>query len=94
MIISTYQVQTVLKTHPNMHLNPIHSEGVSFDPPGTLAEIKYIKNIKKVALTGLDVRKDRIALLKSMISKGNYPVSGEAIAEKMINRSLVDNILK
>lgn len=94
MIISTYQVQTVLKAHPGVHLTPMHSGEISFDPPETLAELKYVKNIKKAALTGLDVRKDRIALLKSMILKGNYPVSGEAIAEKMINRSLVDNILK
>jgi negative regulator of flagellin synthesis FlgM len=41
-----------------------------------------------------DVRTDKVAELKSQIEKGTYEIKSEAIAEKMIRDSLLNDIFK
>jgi negative regulator of flagellin synthesis FlgM len=40
-----------------------------------------------------DVREDRVAELKKVIDSGSYQVSGKEIAEKMLERSVIDRLV-
>ncbi len=37
-----------------------------------------------------DVREDKVAELKQQVRSGNYDVSGEEVAEKMIEEAIID----
>lgn len=41
-----------------------------------------------------NIRSQKIEMLKKEIKKGTYKVKGEIIAEKAINRSILDDVLQ
>lgn len=97
MIISSAQIHAVLKAknQPKRKKNTPNVKGRSSktDPVESSGELQMVDKIKQAVLQENDVRPDKVAIIKYKISKGNYPISGSAVADKMISRSLVDSIL-
>ena len=97
MIISNSQVQTVLKLNG---LNNYQKRTQSYEKvPLNKADVLVLSNrakelgvAKEQVLKSPDVRADRETNLKNLIQDGNYQISGTEIAQKMINRSLVDEL--
>ena len=57
--------------------------------PEISQKAKHLAQAKRVADSAPDVRMDKVNELKERISKGEYRVSPEALADKMINEHLV-----
>ena len=53
---------------------------------------KEIKKINDVLEMTPDVRADRVAELKKLVQEDRYKVDSEALAEKMIDQSIIDLI--
>jgi len=56
------------------------------------AESKEIKKINDVLEMTPEVRADRVAELKKLVQEDRYQVDSEALAEKMIDQSIIDLI--
>lgn len=56
------------------------------------AQSKEIKKINDVLEMTPEVRGDRVAELKKLVQDGRYQVNNEALAEKIINESIIDLI--
>jgi len=57
--------------------------------PEISQKAKHLAQAKRLADTAPDIRMDKVNALKERISKGEYHVSPEALADKMINEHLV-----
>lgn len=97
MIISLSQVNAVLKaknTSDQTTNTPDAKECSSttdrLEPSG---ELQMVDKVKRAVLQETDIRPDKVAIIKYKIAKGNYPISGSEVADKMVSRSLVDSIL-
>ena len=56
------------------------------------AQSKEMQKINDVLEMTPDVRAERVAELKKLVQQGGYQVDSEAVAEKMINQSIIDLI--
>ena len=54
---------------------------------------KEIQKVRETVEASPDVRMDKVKKLKNEIESGSYNVKGEAIAEEVIKRSLIDTLL-
>jgi negative regulator of flagellin synthesis FlgM len=97
MIISGQQVQCLLKAH-QAGLSKRKPELVVAEGKTDKLELSnYAKEFKiatDLVLKSPDIRVDRVSNLKKQIVEGNYQVSGDDIAVKMFDRSLVDEIAR
>ncbi|MGE5557368.1 MAG: flagellar biosynthesis anti-sigma factor FlgM [Bacillota bacterium] len=101
MIISNSQVQTVLKIYANQieELRK-NTQGKSLKKEDIMVaqekkEQKAMESKIKHSLASTpEVRTDKVADLKKRIAEGKYDVTSRMIAEKMLNRSLIDGTLK
>lgn len=97
MIISNKQVQNILKLERINSLKkkePLKeaaavSKNDSLVLSGRAQELNFAK---EQVLKSPEVRADKIRELKKQIEEGNYQVSWDEVAEKMIGRSLVDEL--
>lgn len=93
MIISAGQVQSLLKLQLNSYKKntPVTSvSGLKADSLELSNRAKEMQLAKEITLKSPDVRADKISELKKQIKEGKYQVSAADIADKMIDRSLVD----
>lgn len=98
MIISNKQVQNILqlervdslkKKTTTLGGTATTGKNDSLVLSGQAQELNFAK---EQALKSPEVRADKILELKTQIEEGNYQVSGNEIAAKMIGRSLVDEL--
>lgn len=96
MIVSEEQVRNVLKMHHQLQAENRPAAKM----PETNTELSnlstHTQEISSIMLSlskTSDVRKERVAALKSNIIQGKYQPTAVHIASKMVNRSLVDNTL-
>ncbi len=54
------------------------------------ATARDIQQLRNVIAELPDIREEKVQDLKSRIEQGNYNVSGDQIAEKMVGESLID----
>ena len=97
MIISNKQVQTVLQLNQcyNYAKQPVVQEKQALKRGDVLVlsnRVQELNLIKEQVLKSPDVRADKVNELKQLIHNGTYNVSGSDIAQKMIERSLVDEL--
>lgn len=97
MIISNKQVQNILKLERINSLKkkePLkETAAVSKNDSLVLSDRAQELNFaKEQVLKSPEVRADKIRELKKQIEEGNYQVSWDEVAEKMIGRSLVDEL--
>ncbi|HHW54839.1 MAG: flagellar biosynthesis anti-sigma factor FlgM [bacterium] len=57
------------------------------------AEAREIQRVKELARQAPDVRREKVEEVKGQIEAGTYKVSGEEIAEKLLSRLLVDELI-
>lgn len=97
MIISNKQVQNILqlerinslKKKTGLKETAATGKSDSLVLSGRAQELNFAK---EQVLKSPEVRADKILELKGKIEGGNYQVSGNDIAAKMIGRSLVDEL--
>ena len=53
-----------------------------------------INRIREIVQKTPDIRGERVALLREKIASGNYNVSGQEIADKMLREHLLEDALK
>ncbi len=97
MIISNKQVQTVLHLNQcyNYAKQPVAQEKPALKRGDVLVlsnRVQELNLIKEQVLKSPDVRADKVNELKQLVQNGAYNVSGSDIAQKMIERSLVDEL--
>jgi negative regulator of flagellin synthesis FlgM len=97
MIISNKQVQTVLQSH-NIY-NNVRPVPLLEKTSSKKADLLVLSNraqelnlIREQTLKSPEVRTDRVNELKKLIQDGRYDVPGTEVAQKMIDRSLVDEL--
>ena len=54
---------------------------------------KAIQEAKKLLETLPDIREDRVAQIKAQIKDGSYTVDAQKVAEKMVEESLLNDVL-
>lgn len=99
MIISSNQINHFLKIYGQQM--KVNAPGRKEAPAGTgkADELVLSEQGKAIQLAAQkvretpDIREDRVRELKEAIEKGAYSVSSEEIAEKLLGRRLVDELV-
>lgn len=97
MIISNSQVQSILRLQINSYQKNNTVEAVSASKADSLelsSRAKEMKLAKEMILKSPEIRADKVNELKMQIREGKYQVSASDIAEKIIDRSLVDELAR
>ncbi len=97
MIISNKQVQSILQLN---NVNEVKKKGYGVNTaPVNKSDSLVLSDhaqglqfAKEQVLKSPEVRAEIISELKKRIQEGNYQVSGTDIAQKLISRSLVDEL--
>ena len=87
------QIQYVNQANPqdkSPAAQDIKNQETLVDKVELSAESKEIKKINDVLEMTPDVRADRVAELKKQIQEDRYHVDSEAVAEKMIDQTIID----
>lgn len=99
MIISKSQVQNILKTYSKqLGSNKVNKveEGKKITKKDNLAissESKIKQKVMQAIKNTDDIRMDKVNDLKEQVSAGTYTVSEHEVAEKMIERAIVDRLV-
>lgn len=97
MKISSEQLSQVLKTYNQKKASESNSEAKKSKDKGDKLSIstgaKELQKAKKALDDQPQVRREKVESLKKQIKTGNYNVSGEEVAEKMLSRTIVDNLV-
>ncbi|HZK43213.1 MAG TPA: flagellar biosynthesis anti-sigma factor FlgM [Syntrophomonadaceae bacterium] len=99
MIISKSQVQNIIKTYAkqldNNQLNKV--EGAKRVAKKDDLSISSESIIKQKVMQSLknsdDIRLDKVEDIKERVSAGTYTISDDEVAEKMIERAIVDKLI-
>jgi len=97
MIISNKQLQSILQLNQVSGIKPkadSHDQATvnKADSLVLSSQAHELQFAKDQVLKSPEVRAERISELKKQIQGGSYQVSSQDIAQKMISRSLVDEI--
>jgi negative regulator of flagellin synthesis FlgM len=98
MIISKAQVQHLLKIYGkdpgNNRLDKASNKAVSKqDKLAISQESKLKQRLMQAVKQTEDLRIDKVNDLKEQISTGTYTVSDDEVADKMIERAIVDRLV-
>lgn len=98
MIISKSQIQNILKAYGSQANNkvnkkeevksPWRQDNISISEESRLKQ-QALKAVKQAA----DMRTDKVEEIRERISAGIYAVEAGEVAEKMIERALVDKLV-
>ncbi|MEA1962367.1 MAG: flagellar biosynthesis anti-sigma factor FlgM [Bacillota bacterium] len=97
MIISSSQVQNLLKTY-NKNVQPVNKVN-QVEAPKKGDQLALSKESKitgrafQAARQAEDVRQDVVNEIKERMSAGTYDVNEDQVAEKMISRAIVDELV-
>lgn len=104
MIISNQQVQAILRLYEAAKAKAPADTGLPETPQKTKGEqagdraelsdkAQLFQKACEVAFNAPEVRKDLVEQIKKKIDEGSYSPEPEKIAEKILNRFLVDKIV-
>lgn len=98
MIISKSQIQNILKAYGSQTSNKLNKkeevrgalrqDNISISEESRLKQ-QALKAVKQAA----DMRTDKVEEIKERISAGTYTLEAGEVAEKMIERALVDRLV-
>lgn len=71
---------------------PVRENAAPREKVNLSAAARDIQKLRSVIAELPDIREEKVQDLKSRMEQGNYNVSGEQIAEKMVGESLIDII--
>lgn len=97
MMISKAQIQSILGNYTKQtpKVNKVQPAG-PVKGKDSLVVSKDARDymLAKAAIAGApEIREEKVARLETMVRTGTYEVKDEDIAEKMIGRSLVDELI-
>ena len=61
---------------------------------GIQEKSSYLNKIREIVQKAPDIREEKVALLRERIAAGNYNISGQDIADKMLKEFLLEGVLK
>ncbi len=98
MIISKSQVQHILKTYARDYkLNPTESmrtQGVAKKDELMISDASRLKQKAMQAVKQTDdIRMEKVTSLQRRISTGTYTLADDEVAEKIIQRAIVDKFV-
>lgn len=99
MIISKNQVDSILKTYnKQLGVNKINKPGAAKqigknDDLVISGESKIKQKVLQAIKNSDDMRLDKVNELKERVSAGTYNVSDDEVAEKMIERAIIDQLI-
>ncbi|HOB12456.1 MAG TPA: flagellar biosynthesis anti-sigma factor FlgM [Syntrophomonadaceae bacterium] len=98
MIISKTQVQNLLQVYgKNKKINNIESASAARSMRKDALAISDESRIKQKAMQAIrqaeDVRMEKVEELRERISMGTYTLSEDQVAEKMIERAIIDRLI-
>ncbi|MFY9119635.1 MAG: flagellar biosynthesis anti-sigma factor FlgM [Syntrophomonadaceae bacterium] len=98
MIISKAQVQNLLQVYgKNKKINRVDSTPGTQSIKKDALAISDESRIKQKAMQAIrqsdDIRLDKVRDLQERISAGTYTVNEDEVAEKMIERAIVDRLI-
>jgi len=98
MIISKAQVQNLLQVYgKNKKINQVESPKAARSMQKDALAISDESRLKQKAMQAIrqadDVRMDKVQELREQISAGTYTLTEDQVAEKMIERAIVDRLI-
>jgi negative regulator of flagellin synthesis FlgM len=98
MIISKAQVQNLLQVYGrNKNVNRVESKSATQSIKKDALAISDESRVKQKAMQAIrqadDIRLDKVEDLRERISTGTYTVNEDEVAEKMIERAIVDRLI-
>ncbi len=99
MIISKSQIENILKTYNKqsggnkINKTEAAKQVAKKDDLVISGESKIKQKVLQTIKNTDDIRLDKVNDLKERVSAGTYTVSDEEVAEKMIERAIVDRLI-
>lgn len=97
MIISKTQLQNVLKIYDQgsskIDKTQASKAVAKNDQLALSQESKFTQRLMQAIKQADDIRVDKVAALEEQISSGTYTVCDDEVAEKMIERAIVDRLV-
>lgn len=97
MIISKTQLQNVLKIYDQgsskIDKTQASKAVAKNDQLALSQESKFTQRLMQAIKQAEDIRVDKVAALEEQISSGTYTVCDDEVAEKMIERAIVDRFV-
>ena len=92
----TNYIRKTLDQRKVIHLeaNNFRNKSISEERVELSRKASYINRIRDIVRKTPDIRGERVALLREKIASGNYNVSGQEIADKMLREHLLEDTLK
>jgi negative regulator of flagellin synthesis FlgM len=96
MKISSEQLNQVLKTYNRKKetgsMSQVEKKSKG-DKLSLSTRAQEVQKAKKALESQSMLREEKVKTLKQAVKTGNYNVSGEEVAEKMLSRTIVDNLV-
>lgn len=100
MMISRTQLQNVLAAYQAQQTNPggkkervAHKPGAEADQVALSPTAREYQLARKALKEAPVIREEKVAALSERLQAGTYHVTGEEVAEKMISRAIVDELV-
>ncbi len=94
MKISQSQLERVLAHYQTGIKKPMEKKAQPQDQLTLSSEAKLVKEVQE-AIKGIpEVRNQKVQEIKKAIEAGEYKVSSQDVAEKMMQRMMVDNLIE
>lgn len=97
MIISKTQLQNVLKIYEKgsskIDKTQASKAVAKNDQLALSQESKFTQRLMQAIKQADDIRVDKVAALEEQISSGTYTICDDEVAEKMIERAIVDRFV-
>ena len=98
MIISKAQVQNLLQVYgKDKNINRVESSSGTRSIKKDALAISDESRVKQKAMQAIrqadDIRLDKVGYLQERISAGTYTLNEDEVAEKMIERAIVDRLI-
>ena len=90
--INAYAVQAPQKAQEQVPRAPVEDKAVSGQEPNVETDrvnwsrgYQEMAQVKKVMMSGDEVRAEQVDQVRNMVNNGSYPIVSEEIAEKMLD---------
>lgn len=92
----TNYIRKTLDQRKVIHLeaNNFRNKSISEERVELSRKASDINRIREIVQKTPDIREEKVALLREKIASGNYNVSGQEIADKMLREHLLEDTLK
>lgn len=92
----TNYIRKTIEQRKVIHLNAnnINNKRLSEERVELSSKALDLNRIREIVRKTPDIREDKVALLREKIASGNYGISGQEIADKMLREHLLQDSLQ